>query len=302
LQVDDDLTSATGGWGDVVQAACDGSGRTAGWLCPGARGLTAGTVLRLLPEPAHWHALPAHRGSRPWHRQQSPGDHQQLQRPILPIVQQEHLQFSRYQRFRFDHPFELAENNVGLQRHRSIQQQQHLYLRRVPPFAPPQHFSSSSSSQQAYASYQTLQALANVIDTGAGDRRYIVNVFVAGGFVPGTNLPNTPSQVNAKWQSEWFGGIEGNGIWHWPGSTYSIVSRTGFQLSQLEVRSRTIVQLSQSVLLSNDAWGIAAGPAVSANILTSQAGGAGSNPDSILVGAEIRAQPYGRCRSHSSAT
>ena len=171
-----------------------------------------------------------------------------------------------------------------------------------PPFAPPQHFASSSSSQQAYASYQTLQALANVIDTGAGDRRYIVNVFVAGGFVPGTNLPNTPSQVNAKWQSEWFGGIEGNGIWHWPGSTYSIVSRTGFQLSQLEVRSRTIVQLSQSVLLSNDAWGIAAGPAVSANILTSQAGGAGSNPDSILVGAEIRAQPYGRCRSHSSAT
>lgn len=152
-------------------------------------------------------------------------------------------------------------------------------------------FNAGSSSQQAYASYQTLQALANVIDTGAGDRRYIINVFARGGFVPGTDLANTAGEVNAKWQTEWFGGIEANGEWRLPGAMVSIVSRTAFQLFQEDLRNRTIVQPAQSLLLSNDAWGVAAGPAGYANILTSQAGGVGSSPNSVFVGAEIRAQP-----------
>jgi hypothetical protein len=160
-----------------------------------------------------------------------------------------------------------------------------------PPFLPPRTFSFSSSSQQAYAGFQTLQVLANVIDVGAGDSRTIVNVFAGGGFVPGTDLRGTPSEVNARWQSEWFGGLEGNGEWRLPGSTYSIVSRTGLQLHQEQVRSRTILQPAQSVLLSNDAWGVAAGPVVYADILTSQAGGVGSSPNSVNVGVEVRAQP-----------
>ena len=152
----------------------------------------------------------------------------------------------------------------------------------------------SSSSQQSYASYQALQALANVLDTGPGDKRYVVNVLLGGGFVPGTDLDGTPSEVNAKWQTEWFGGVEANGSWRLPGSMYSVVSRSGFQLSQLEVLNRTIVQPSQSLLLSNDDWGIAAGPSGYANILASKTGGVGSSPNSVFVGAEIRSQPLRR--------
>ena len=107
----------------------------------------------------------------------------------------------------------------------------------------------------------------------------------------GTNVGNTAARVNAKWQTEWFGGIEGAGYWRLPDSTWSLVSRTNFWITQEEVRSRTIVVPSQAFLLSNDSWGVAAGPSTYADILTSQSGGVGSNPNSVLVGAEIRAQP-----------
>jgi hypothetical protein len=72
---------------------------------------------------------------------------------------------------------------------------------------------------------------------------------------------------------------------------YSVVSRTGFQLSQSELINRTVVQPSESLLLSNDAWGIAAGPSGYANMLQSQTGGVGSSPNSVFVGAEIFSQP-----------
>jgi hypothetical protein len=152
----------------------------------------------------------------------------------------------------------------------------------------------SGSSQQSYASYQVLQALANLLDTGPSDKRYVVNVFAGGGFVPGTDLDGTPSQINAKWQTEWIGGVEANGSWRLPGSMYSVVSRSSLQFSQLEVDRRAIVQLAQSFLLSNDDWGIAAGPSGYANILAGQTGGAGSSPDSVFVGAAIRSQPLRR--------
>jgi hypothetical protein len=70
----------------------------------------------------------------------------------------------------------------------------------------------SASSQQSYGTYQALQARANVLDTGPGDQRYVVNVFLGWGFVPGTNEAGTPSQINARWQTEWLGGVEANAI------------------------------------------------------------------------------------------
>jgi hypothetical protein len=153
---------------------------------------------------------------------------------------------------------------------------------------------SSTSSQQSYASYQTLQALANLLDTGPGDQRYVVNVFLGWGFVPGSDENGTPSQVNARWQTEWFGGIEANANWRLPGTMYSVASRTGLQFLQGELIGRTVVQASQALLLSNDDWGIAAGPSGYAKILTSQSDGAGANPTDVFAGGEIRSQPLRR--------
>ena len=109
--------------------------------------------------------------------------------------------------------------------------------------------------------------------------------------MPGSDDNGTPSQLNAKWQTEWFGGIEANAIWRLPGTMYSVVSRTGLQFAQGDLINRTVVQAAQGLLLSNDDWGIAAGPSGYAKILTSESGGAGANPSDVFAGAEIRSQP-----------
>lgn len=149
----------------------------------------------------------------------------------------------------------------------------------------------SSSSQQTYAGFQTLTARAKVLDSSAGNARYVVNTYVTGGFVPGTDVGDTPGQDNAKWHTQYGGGIEANGQWHVPGGAYSIVARSGVEIIWGDELSRTVVHPALSLFLSNDAWGIAVGPSGYVDILAGEKGGVGSSPEAVYLGGEIRTQP-----------
>lgn len=149
----------------------------------------------------------------------------------------------------------------------------------------------SSSTRQSFPAYQTLRATATPFDVSTGNARYVIDVNLGAGIVPGTNLSGTPAAGNAHGQSEVFGGATATGQWHLPDAMYSVVGRAGLQIRYDTYFSETIVQPSLAVLLSNDVWGVAAGPSFFMNILAGTNDRIGDRPESVFLGGEIEAQP-----------
>ncbi len=153
---------------------------------------------------------------------------------------------------------------------------------------------SHGSRSLSYAYRQILEANANVIDTGPGAQRYVVNVYGGGHIVP--------AHDGYEEQTGVFGGLVANGQWRLGSSGFSIDGR-----AQLEIDDRSGEYINSSsasndvlvypdfrLLLSNDKAGIAAGPVLNTAqwLSTSAKGGVGSQPSYYALGGTVIAQPF----------
>jgi hypothetical protein len=159
---------------------------------------------------------------------------------------------------------------------------------------------SSGSRSLSYAYRQILEANANLIDTGPGSQRYVVNVYGGGHIVPAHDGYDEQTGV--------FGGLTANGQWRLGSSGFSIDGR-----AQLQIDERAGVYMNSSspsndvfvypsarLLLSNDKAGIAAGPVLNSTqwVSTNAPGGVGSQSGYYALGGTVVAQPF---RSSQSA-
>ncbi len=152
---------------------------------------------------------------------------------------------------------------------------------------------SHGSSSLSYAYRQILEANANVIDTGPGSQRYVVNVYGGGAIVPAHDGYDEQTGV--------FGGLVANGQWRLGSSGFSIDGRAQLEIDERAggysngvSPSNVFVYPYAQLLLSNDKAGIAAGPVLhSAQWLsTSLSGGVGSQSDYYALGGTAIAQPF----------
>ncbi len=130
---------------------------------------------------------------------------------------------------------------------------------------------------------QTFSASVNLIDTGPAASHYIVNLFGGDSLVP--------AHDNLRSNNRVFGGFSVAGKWQLGQSGYSLSGRSSQEAAFNTDTDFTILYPAASILLSNDAWGIAVGPRFqSAHIVS------GGNPrfptDAYFAGAEIIAQPF----------
>ena len=153
---------------------------------------------------------------------------------------------------------------------------------------------SHGSRSLSYAYRQILEANANVIDTGPGSQRYVVNVYAGGHIVP--------AHDGYEEQTGVFSGLVANGQWRLGSSGFSIDGR-----AQLEIDEREGVYMNSSspsndvllypsarLLLSSDKAGIAAGPVFNYAqwVSTSAPGGVGSQSSHYALGGTVIAQPF----------
>jgi hypothetical protein len=152
---------------------------------------------------------------------------------------------------------------------------------------------SSTGSQQSFASWQTLSLLGTAFDTGPGNARYVGNMFVSAGFVPGTNEDSTPSALNAKWHTEYQFAPRLNARWRLGQSDYSIVARGEMTVSYMPLDGSTVIEPALSVLISNDLWGVAIGPTIRGGKLVNHGTQIGGDSAwNTAAGVEIRTQPF----------
>jgi len=107
------------------------------------------------------------------------------------------------------------------------------------------------SSNNAYAYRQTLVANINVIDTGPGNQRFVLNAFGGGLIVPGHD---GYSQVATG-----YGGLTANYQVRL-GSGFSLDARGEAQIDSRSPNDNIYVYTSARLLISNDSLGLAVGP------------------------------------------
>ena len=152
---------------------------------------------------------------------------------------------------------------------------------------------SHGSRSLSYAYRQILEANANVIDTGPGAQRYVVNVYGGGHIVPAHDGYDEQTRV--------FGGLSAYGQWRLGSSGFSIDGRAHVEIDEgwggymngLSP-SDVFVYPSAQLLLSNDKAGIAAGPVLTSSqwVSTSLPGGVSSQSDYYALGGTVVAQPF----------
>jgi hypothetical protein len=112
--------------------------------------------------------------------------------------------------------------------------------------------SVSAKSSEAYVYRQTLVANVNLLDTGPGAQRFVLNTYLGGYFVPGHDSISTSSAV--------YGGLTGNNQWRLGESGLSLDALAGVQFDERSPNSNLIAYPTARLLLSSDRLGIAAGP------------------------------------------
>jgi len=152
---------------------------------------------------------------------------------------------------------------------------------------------SHGSRSLSYAYRQILEANANLIDTGPGAQRYVVNVYGGGHIVPAHDGYDEQTGV--------FGGLVANGQWRLGSSGFSIDGRAQVEIDERAggysngvSPSNVFVYPYAQLLLSNDKAGIAAGPVLHTAqwLSTSLSGGVGSQSDYYALGGTAIAQPF----------
>lgn len=147
----------------------------------------------------------------------------------------------------------------------------------------------TQSSSTSFWGQQTLQANANLVDTGPGAQRFVVNAFF-GGFV-------TPSHDQVGENGGVFGGITANGQWQ-IGHGMSVLAQGQLQLASQSQDSDVFLYPHARLLLSNDALGIAVGPVFNSGQWLSGNQTANSQTSNYSLGGTAIAQPF---RSSDSA-
>jgi hypothetical protein len=142
---------------------------------------------------------------------------------------------------------------------------------------------ASYSSSTSYTGQQTLQANVNLVDTGPGAQRYVINAY-AGGFV-------TPSHDTTDENDGIFGGITANGQWH-IGPGMSILGQAQLQANSQSLNSDAYLYPHFRLLLSSDEFGIAAGPVFNLNEWLSGNQTVNSQTSNFWLGGTVIAQPF----------
>lgn len=109
----------------------------------------------------------------------------------------------------------------------------------------------SYSSSTSYTNHQTFAANANLIDTGPGAQRFVINAYAGGWIMPSHDQYDEDNGV--------YGGFTINGQWRL-NSAYSIVAQGQLELNRHEQNDNLYLYPHLRLLLSNDAAGIAVGP------------------------------------------
>jgi hypothetical protein len=157
------------------------------------------------------------------------------------------------------------------------------------------HNGTPYSFSNTWAGAQTLEANVNVVDTGPGSQRFVINTFFAGAITPSHvagALNNQVDQNNAV-----FGGITANGQWR-VGPGMSIVGEAQLEAASESLNNEVILYPHARLLLSSDKLGLAVGPVFnSGQLMSSSLSYATQNAYYYLGGTAI-AQPF---RSSNSA-
>jgi hypothetical protein len=146
------------------------------------------------------------------------------------------------------------------------------------------------SSSGSWTGEQTLQANVNVVDTGPGSQRFVVNTFFGGAV--------TPSHDQTDQNNAVFGGITVNGQKQ-IGSGMSVLGQAQLEIANDSLNNTTILYPHLRLLLSNDRLGVAVGPVFnSGQRLSGDQLGYPTQSAYYYVGGTAIAQPF---RSSNSA-
>ncbi len=141
-----------------------------------------------------------------------------------------------------------------------------------------------NKTNEAYAYRQTLIANVNLMDTGPGSQRFVLNSFVGGFIVPSHDAYGTETAV--------FGGLAANYQLRLGQSGFSIDA-----LAQLEADDRSpdadvLLYPSARLLLANDKLGIAVGPVFDSSQWLSSSQGVSSQSAYYAAGGAVILQPF----------
>ncbi len=137
---------------------------------------------------------------------------------------------------------------------------------------------------------QTLEANVNVVDTGPGSQRFVVNTFFGGAITPSHDQSGQNNQIDQN--DAVFGGITANGQWH-AGPGLSILGQAQLEAASESLNNEVILYPHARLLLSSDKLGLAVGPVFNSGQLVSsnQFSYATQNAYYYLGGTAI-AQPF----------
>ena len=133
---------------------------------------------------------------------------------------------------------------------------------------------------------QSIQAALRLYEYRAEDLRIFVTGTGTMGVLPGIGANSTTNMLAGA-------GLQAGASWRLGQSGFSLNPYASMNLSHISGAEQTSFGSSFRLLLSQDAWGVAAGPVVAASAQSQLAGGAGAYKDQTYVfGAHVTAAPF----------
>ena len=142
----------------------------------------------------------------------------------------------------------------------------------------------TAKTRSSYVSWQDFAASVNLLDTGPGDTRYVVNVLGGAGFIP--------ARTGLKADSRIIGQITGAARWRLGASDYSLNFRSTLQGERVTQFREGLVQTTARLLLAQDVWGVALGPSFSSSHLATVNGGLPRHSNAYFGGVTALWQPF----------
>jgi len=148
-------------------------------------------------------------------------------------------------------------------------------------------FGGSKSSLNSLA-WQDFTAVASVYAGKVGQGRYELNLFL--------NLGVLPGSAEYSQRIEESVGVEAGAHWALPSADYSLNFYGSASIQNYDHPNALILGSSGRLLLSNDAWGLALGPAANVAGFLARQGGFPPTAQSVYAGAAALLEPFRQTR------
>ncbi|MGO9544654.1 MAG: hypothetical protein ACLPPF_07655 [Rhodomicrobium sp.] len=141
-----------------------------------------------------------------------------------------------------------------------------------------------AKSSDGYAYRQTLVANVNLMDTGPGAQRFVLNTFLGGYIVPAHDGYDTEPAI--------YGGLTANYQWRLGQSGFSIDALGQLEVAGISPNANVVVYPDARLLLSYDKLGIAIGPVFDTAQWVSSSQAVSSQSTYYSAGGAVIFQPF----------